>query len=33
VLKQNPAARFHERLGFRIVGESVDAFKLTCVET
>jgi ribosomal protein S18 acetylase RimI-like enzyme len=32
VLKQNPAARLYERLGFRTVAESANAFKMTLVE-
>ena len=32
VLKQNPAARLYERLGFRVVGESASAFKMAFIE-
>lgn len=33
VLKQNPAARLYERLGFRTLAESADAFKMGLVDS
>jgi ribosomal protein S18 acetylase RimI-like enzyme len=33
VLKQNPAARLYERLGFRTLGESTDAVKMILVDS